>query len=473
MPLSKGFLRKEPSFVDIPRYKLILGIVLGLFFSFSFYSFMYVFRETLRILSVTYTYDLWILTTKEVNFYNTIFACISAIIAQSVTITYWIDQPRRIFAKKTFRKTSIINDQRVFNWYFLSWFSKAAIAYGLIFGLTLKGGFYLFSFYPDYNFLFILIVIVLFSQTWLTLRIAFIKNGLKWMIYSILIIALIAFGLSRINLIDYEKINQNILQNNVFYQYGLDLPETDYFERLDRPSLQEDIYLVKPKPEQAKSVPLIIADNEIIELNQLQEKVKLWQSTRDYYDIDLMTYCLYIDKTIKMNFVYQLKNELAKSGVIKIAFAVVPAHPEFDKRFYQVLTFKMTLPLENMNQSQVFQINKVSERDQNIINIEKAQSGYAINNILVSPDHLKIILKRLILQTPDYHLKFRVNDTSPFSEYIRVISTIEDVINELRNEYSVINYSKQYNLLDYKELSEVIKKYPFRLVELTNDDGSN
>ena len=142
--MKKRILNIDPKIFKIPRIKLITGILIGLFYSFAFYSFLYLIREVFRILSVTEDYDLWILTDKEVDFYNLFFAFISVIISQSVCFAFWFDRPRGFFEKRHYRTTTIVNDQRVLNWYFLSWFSKLAIVFGIMFGLAFHGGFYVF-----------------------------------------------------------------------------------------------------------------------------------------------------------------------------------------------------------------------------------------------------------------------------------------------------------------------------------------
>ena len=154
MTLSKNFLHKEPNFIELSRFRLIVGGILGLLYSFSFYSFLYIMRESFRILSVTEKYDLWVLTNKEVTFYNLFFAFLSVIIGQSVCFVFWFDQPKKIFGIRNHRKTAIINDQRFLNWYFLSWFSKLAVVFGLFFGFTFHGSWHLFSLYPDYNYFY-------------------------------------------------------------------------------------------------------------------------------------------------------------------------------------------------------------------------------------------------------------------------------------------------------------------------------
>ncbi|MDQ2177054.1 biopolymer transporter ExbD [Marinifilum sp. D714] len=467
--MKKRILNIDSKIFEIPRFRLITGILIGLFYSFAFYSFLYLIREVFRILSVTEDYDLWILTDKEVYFYNLFFAFISVIISQSVCFAFWFDRPRKFFEKRHYRKTTIVNDQRVLNWYFLSWFSKLAIVFGIMFGLAFHGGFYVFSFYPDYNYIFILIIIVLFLQTWNTIGLTFKRKSLKWMLLTGVIISIIAFGLSRINLIDYKAINHNYLVKNIHNNYRLELPETNSYERLFRRSLIENIYVVKSKS-QNENEPFIIVENKKIDLYELKDKIMDWQSMRSEYEIPHMVYQLHIDKTVKMGFVNQLKNELAKSGVTRIAYAVVPINPEYDIRYYKDFSFQTWLPNWYSDWFNPKEIYDDINRTQNIIEIKQGTSGKCfINDKTVENDKIKQILKHLITNDLDYIIKFHVNDSVEFSDYFRVISYSREVINELRNEYSKETYSEQFDWLDYEKEKEVKRKYPLRIFELTTD----
>ena len=285
MTLSKNFLHKEPNFIELSRFRLIVGGILGLLYSFSFYSFLYIMRESFRILSVTEKYDLWVLTNKEVTFYNLFFAFLSVIIGQSVCFVFWFDQPKKIFGIRNHRKTAIINDQRFLNWYFLSWFSKLAVVFGLFFGFTFHGSWHLFSLYPDYNYVFILIIITLFLQTWNTIRLTYIRKSLNWLLASIVCVSVLSFGLSKINLTNYKVINKSILSKNIHYQYKLDLPFSAIYERPEKRSLIEDIHVVFSKDDKGSSKPIIVADNKRIPLDSLHFKIRDWQSMRDEFEI--------------------------------------------------------------------------------------------------------------------------------------------------------------------------------------------
>jgi hypothetical protein len=189
-----------------------------------------------------------VLSDKEVNFYNLFFAFVAVIMAQSACFAFWFDRPRRFLERGHHRNTTIVNDQRALNWYFLNWFSKLAVFFGIMFGLAFYGGFYVFSFYPDYNYLFILIVVVLFLQSWSTLRLSFKRKSLKMMLVSMIVVSAVAFGLSRINFVDYKGINQCILSKNVYHKYNLKLPEVSNYDKVHQSSLIERIISGHLKP---------------------------------------------------------------------------------------------------------------------------------------------------------------------------------------------------------------------------------
>lgn len=436
MTLTKNFLHKKPESIKISRFKLIVGILLGLFYSFAFYSFLYLIREVFRFVSVTETYDSWVLADHEVYFYNLIFALISVVIGQSVTFTFWFDRPRRISEKRKYRKTSIVNDQRALTWCFLSWFSGLALSFGVLFGIGLYAGFYVFNLYPNYNYIFILIVVVLFLQSWNTIRLTYKRKSLKWLLSSIVILSIIAFGFSRINLIDYKAVNGIYLQYNIPYNYNLELPESNTYESFIQLSLIENIYIVEPKNQQSGSEPIIIVDDENIGIEKLREKIAEWKSLRDGYDVPRMVYRLHIHKTIKMGFVKKVKSELINSDVSTIAYAVIPTNREYDDRYYQNLSFTVILPDWSYNSFVQSESNKGISKSQNIIEINQMTSGCFINDSLVKPNEITYTLKRLIQENSDYKINFQVDDNVEFSEYFKVLSSVMEAIDDIRNDYA-------------------------------------
>jgi hypothetical protein len=470
MTLSKNFLHKEPNFIELSRFRLIVGAVLGLLYSFSFYSFLYIIRESFRILSVTEKYDLWVLTDKEVNFYNLFFAFLSVIIGQSVCFVFWFDQPKTIFGIRNHRKTAIVNDQRFLNWYFLSWFSKLAVVFGLFFGFTFHGSWHLFSLYPDYNYVFILTIITLFLQTWNTIRLTYIRKSLKWLLASIVCVAALSFGLSKINLTNYKVINKSILSKNIHYQYKLDLPFSAIYERPEKLSLIEDIYVVFSKDDKESSKPIVVTDNKRIPLDSLHFKIRDWQSMRDEFEIPFMVYRLYIHCNVKMDFINKLKTELSNSGIYRISYAVIPSNADFDTKYYPDVSFPTRIPNWYSDMTKLNETEQKINETPNIIQIKQSVNGIiTINGKTVEIANLKSTIKQLIKNNPDYFIKYNINDNITFSDYFTVLSKSTEAIHELREEYSQWNYAQKYDWLNYEEQREVQEKYPQRILELTTE----
>ncbi len=347
MTLNKALLHKESDFIKLTKYRLIIGVILGLLYSFSFYSFLYIIRETFRVLSVTEKYDLWVLTENEVNFYNLFFAFLAVIIGQSVCLVFWFDQPEKIFEIHNHRKTSIVNDQRFLNWYFLSWFSKMAVVFGIFFGFVFHGNQNVLSLYPDFSYVSVLIIIALFLQTWNTIRLTYVRKSFKWMLTSIVSVSVLSFGLSKINLINYKSINNSILSKNIHYQYKLDLPISNLYEKEEeRLSLAEDIYVVCSKDDSLNLNPFIVADNKIFRLDSLRYKINDWQSERDSAEIPFIVYRLYVHRDIKMDFITELKAELSWLGISRISYAVIPQDARFDSPYYHDVVFTSEIHLQ-------------------------------------------------------------------------------------------------------------------------------
>ena len=84
-------------------------------------------------------------------------------------------------------------------------------------------------------------------QTWNTIRQLFKQRSTKWMLISITIVSISSFGLSRINIVDYEAINKMCNQKNIHYNYNFELTESDFYEKLEKRSLIENIYIVERK----------------------------------------------------------------------------------------------------------------------------------------------------------------------------------------------------------------------------------
>ena len=473
MVLKKGFLHIEPDFIKISRFRLITGLLIGAFYSITFYSLLYMSRETIRLLSIMPDYDLWVLTDGEVYFYNLFYAFIATIFGQSVCIIYCLDRPRRIWGRQNYRKTTIINDQRVLNWNFINWFAKLAFVFGLMFGMALPYGYYYFGFYPEYNYIFILIIIVLFLQTWTTFRLTFKKKSITWLVISMISISAFSFGLSRINIIDYKALNENILSKNIHHKYDLDLPESNIYTKPEKLSLLENIYFVLEKGDMENKEPVLVVDRQEIPIDNLYNHIRDWMSVRDAVDIKFMTFRLSVHGRIKMRDVYEIQNVLSHSNIRRFSYAVKPAKEEEYIPYLKHLSFPHHLQKWDIA---TFKIEDVYERiseEYNIIEIKQNVSGTClIDNKIVEFDSLKTTLKKLIEIYPKSTLIYVLDKDVYFEDYFKVISSYKEAIYELRDMYAISEYSAKFDeIFDYENRNEVIAKYPYRVFEILENSN--
>jgi len=467
---NRKVLRPNINHLEISGFRFYAGLIIGLFYSFSLYAFLYMGREVFRILSIQQNYDLWVLTDSEVNFYNLFFAFVSVIFGQSFCFTYWIYKPKKFFSRINFRRDTIVNDQRVLMWAFLSWFSKLAVVYGIMFGFSFRGGYYTFSLYPDYKYIFVLVIIVLFLQSWNTIRQTFKRTSLKWLIVSALIVSAISFGMSMINVVDYNKLNESILQKNIHHNYILELPESATYSRSERLSLVENIYVALPKGGDKSTGPVIVIHSEEVALADLYHKINQLRLNRDDVDRKFMTFQLFIQKGIDMGYVNKLKHELSKAGHSQIGYMVTPINPKFDQKYYVHFSFKMKLPGIDSKKYSIHDAYQYFSKYKNSIEIKQLETDDClVNDTLVELEKLKKMLKTQMQRNSNYAIKFYVNDSVDFSSYFKVLVYSKEAVNELRDQYSLSMYSRKYDeLFSEDEMDDVQKKYPYRIIELSN-----
>ena len=448
----------------LSAFKLVLGVLVALLMSFVVYAFSCVMLEAFRVVSVTPEYDMWVLGDKERSFYQLFLAFVSVILAQSFCLAYWFDGPRRFFEQRHRSAVQIVNGQRNLNWYFLYWFAKVLLCWFCIFGFP--GAFYAFSLYPDFKHLFVLLIIVLFLHPWVAMRQAFKRKTVKWMALSAAIVTVLAFGMSRIKVVDYKSLENAFLSRNVPHHYGLELPETDAVEKSERHSLSHAVYLVQSKDE-ADPKCFLVVDGETVDLQTFSEKMEEWRSRFGEYDLPLLTCRLSIDKKVKMRDVDEVRQALADMRFYRVQYAVVPRHRELDVRYYNFLALHaMRLPIRFYGDS-IYQqwVEGVGEVPNQIIVTSLGAETYYVNGTLVEGTECKTVFKDLIRQDLDYIICFKVDDEMLYGDYISVMASVMEALNELKEECAMERYSKHWEQLYPDEEKEIYNRYPFRFFE--------
>lgn len=465
--MDKNFLHTDIRAFKISRFRFISGLVIGLLFSFSFYAFLYLFRETFRVLSVFGDHQLWILSDSAVDFYNLFFAFVSVIFGQAICFILWFDKPKRFFGRFNYRKTTIINDQRVLNIYFLSWFSKLAVVFGIFFLFSLNGGFYALQLYPDYNYLFILIVIVLFFQNWNTIRLTFKKDSLKWLYSSIIIISVISLGFSKINLVDYKTINENYKQNNIHLRYDIELPKSNIYQKLHARTWIKEFYVVHPQKTRETSKSLILYNNNEIGFDELFDSLNDWQSKYDEFLLSNLICQIHIDRNTRMDFVNELKRRISRANIRKIAYSIIPKDSNFNKNTYQNYALVERIPNYDSDLYKSRMKDFQGSNKINVISIKPIEADeFFVENEQISAEKLKGSIKTELKKEPGSLIELDIDNDTKLYSYIWILSATKSAINELRNDYALIKFSKKYINLNATRQNKIKMKYPYIL---TND----
>lgn len=468
MSFPKKFHHSSFKSLEISKSRILFGIITGIFFSLSFYFLTSLIREVLRIISTTENYDLWILSKRERIFYNLFYALVAAIFGQSICFSIWLNNKRKPLKRHRYLRSSILIDQSVLNTYFILWFSKLALMFALFFGADRGGGFYVFSFYPDYKYLFILIIIVLFLQTWVTIRRIFKNKSLKWMLVSFLIVFGYSFLLTNINIVDYKSINKSLLENNVFKKYDLQVPESGIWSnKIENKSLARSLYLTRNLKDSDQHTTKLIVQGKEIKFSDLDDLITAWQNYLDEIDIPRMNYILYVDKNITMKEVNKLQLKLSSRGINKIAYAVTPAIKKYDKRYYRNYIFRTRIPITRAYGTIPPPPPPVNLSEYNrVISVEIPENGvYLINGIYIDQKNLNYVFKTLIAKKRKFIVALKTKELVNFSSYFTALSAYKVALDELRNEYSQRKFFIKFDDLDEESRMQVKYRYPFAIYE--------
>jgi hypothetical protein len=456
--MKQLFSYNKQELPTITRTEIIITIAWGLFFAFVFYSFLTILREVGRLYTITEHYDILILSDKELNFYNLFFAFLSLIFAQSICLARLFNKPRKAFEKNIFRY-NILSDQITLNAFFLTIIFRLAPVF--IFLVFAKGGFYTFSFYPKFNFLLVLILIVLFLQNWLTIRRIYKRKARKWMLYSALAISVFAFPLSRFNLIDYQRLNQFAFDRNMIQKHDIELPEVEFVERSLTFGMNVDVYLAN-QPESAK--PVLVFNRKEISFDDFEQNFPVFKDSliKNYWwRPDWHHILLYVDKSTPILYVNRVKDVLINNGIFRVGYVVVPRNREFDRRYYTNNYLFWRLPNRNLQVDE-----DLSEYE--LLLVRFVNNNLQVNDIIVFTNDFYAEIKRQIRKHENYLFQFVVDDAMPFADYIFVLSEIQRAINTIREEYAMENYPEKYTWFYYHTSVrfEIIEKIPLRLMEI-------
>ncbi|QVY64505.1 hypothetical protein [Polaribacter sp. Q13] len=451
MSLKNPYKKKHYLFLDISKRKAFVGCFYGVVFSVVFYSFLQLFRKLIIVFdALLHDYELFLITEKANQFYNFLFAFIAVYFAFSLILTYFLDTPRTFLSKYNYKVKSIINQQRLTNWIFLSWFSRLGILISL-----LAFGYEGFNFYSENKYIFILFFVAFYGQIWMSIRGFFKSHKLKWFFITLFITLSFSFALSQIHILNDEFINKSILSKNVLYKNNIHVVKSEVATKIVHRSLILNIVI----PNEIHNQKLIV-DGKEIDLIDFEKSISKYWKWISEAEIPFVQYVLFVDENLEVKFVDDLKKRLIKIEGRRLYYAtskVNSKEPFYYKTNKGVGVYLQNyIPYSNINESKEVAIKILK-------NGEYSFNGKIINKVDLSKELKKYFQKGVT------SIRIYKNEKTKFYEYFQVLESSKKVINELRDAFSQKGYATDYINLNREQKKYIREKYRWQIIDEINE----
>jgi biopolymer transport protein ExbD len=318
MTLTKGYLSPQPNF---RRTNLIGGLILWTLTTYIFYAFFQLYREAFRFFTGELGDSvLLVLTPSENYFYNLFHAAIASSLGYHIALRFILQNSIKRTDWRTLslaRRT--LNSEGFWTWSFLLWFGKLGSMLGiwyLIFALQ-----YDLDLMKEFTSMLVLLPLVLFYSSWPSFSRIIRANKIKWFLSLSSVFVLMSFGFAFKNFTDYQAINNNNRKHSIRHTFGLDIPLTQSYKRIESRWTAIDVYVVKDTLETDQPVIFFEDIKTRINLQNIQHALTKERERYSYYDQFRITVNLHIDSQISMKYITQILDELRKSNLRNIQFS--------------------------------------------------------------------------------------------------------------------------------------------------------
>lgn len=299
------------------------------------------------------------------------------------------------------------------------------------------------------------------------------------MFISLIIVSVLSFGLSKINLVNYRALNEKIINQRLDVKYHLRLPTAATYKKASFRYMHLPVVSIVNSKEDLTGLvePRLFLGKKEYKLAELTYEIKKLESELPQELQVWMPVYLGVDKEVPMSFVHKVTKNLALADIQYLNFLVIPADAVHDSRYY--ITHERT-HLSKFNQSYFLFDYKVNlqriETYSNKIVMHVLKGDYKVNSINVPKEEMANVLKSSIEKNSDYGIAINFNEDLTFDTYFEVISAINDAVFYLRNRESVEKYGMPFRALEESFLRDsqraVLDKYPLRYIEIWKGEGN-
>lgn len=463
MKFNHLFYDSHVDFKAISKKKIVLSILLGLISAIIIYSFFYVVRETDRMMTLDFENRPFTITEANRYMYNLFFAAISMLIGNAITISLIVSRPQSIFSKRNNKHTRILNDQAFLGPNFIYWFTKVWFLFGA-FAWQLMGSKFL-----DYYFLpSILIVVVLYLDSWKTMILVIKKNRWKIQLIHLIAFVVLTFVLSRVNIIDYKTMDASMLASNP----TIEVPSSLYLKDNHRRYYYDNLVIKMD----------FISKNEIGLFNEENEQIEWSDLSRVILDFKKYSFNSYstlvrlrANKNIPIKYIKEFEFILLEMNQTRLVYEVVN-NDESTARYYNNQIDKNISPSMQEAFSRAGKPPRVpgwdfykEQKFQDTLSVYISE-GIEIDNLEIPQSMLSEKFKNYINKSSIIEYIYGENVT--YQDYINVLSAHKIAVWEVRatENYEEIDAQIRKNVFSrddklIEERDRIQYKFPFRITE--------
>lgn len=465
MKFKRRFYSSSINLSNLNKKNIFFGIFLGVLAAIILYAFFSVFLESLRIMSLENDFPK-LLNDSFREIFKVFFAGLSVIIGNSVFICFLFSSQRNILSHRNPKRKRILVDQIFLNGGFMHWFVKLSSMFGIFYIWYINLDLFSYFLLP-----MILILIVLYFESWKTLSLIFKKNRFKIQFIHLIIMSISAYILSLVQVIDYKKIDKIILEKNPI----INLPHSNFYHEKDSryfyPSMKLKLYLDN------NEVKIKTEDGETISLDDVQRKITEKRALVREELIHFLTIRLIIDKDIDLSYVKAIEAELFSINQFRIRYDVY--NDNIYSKYYE------NVSLNKRISSDVLQFKKNSHIPLPPLPFEGFEGKTIYNDTLKIRIGKEIIINDQNVSNEMLFRKFQnyINGKTLFlyeysslikyESYITVLSAHMKAIDFIREKNKKVKLKeidfKYINREDFlKDQNRLKRDYPFMMIETKN-----
>ncbi len=474
MKFSRLFYDSSINFRNISKQNLIVAVIVGITSAFLIYSWFYVVREVYRLISIGFDYMPNILSESDRDIYNLFFAFLSLIFGNSIAISFLFSEPQKIINKRNPKRRRLLNDQIFLNFNFAYWFTKVGLAFG-VFSMYME-----FNFVPYFDVFLGVLLLALYLEPWKTLSQILGKRRWKYLIIHALILSSLSLLMSRIDIVNYKKMDEIALKNNPI----INLPYSDFsntrFEYGNR------TISFKLKVDETGNLLVFTEYREKLELDEIASFILTEKHRFRPELMDRLMISISIDKNVDILNVKRLEAELLMINQFIIIYDVCKEdlltcgyERNGIKRYISPSVLgvkkntylnKLPLPVNNLSFKQRIYKDTLKIR---------IGSEIKVDGLIVPALKLSNVLKEYI--NPETVFEYEYSQNTKYQHYINVLSAHNKAADELVRSHfeNLPNFPNGiYDLIylsddEVSKIREFRKKYPINIIERHFDSFSD